>query len=121
MPRVIHFEIAATDLQRVAIFYGQVFGWGLNWWNGSQPYILCDTGAGAGISGAVMPRVMPGQTTMNTIDVPSIDEYAARVQQAGGRVVSAKMAIAGIGWLAYCQDVEGNTFGIIQPDPSARG
>lgn len=30
------------------------------------------------------------------------------------------MAIPGIGWLAYCTDPEGNTFGIMQNDPKAR-
>jgi predicted enzyme related to lactoylglutathione lyase len=30
------------------------------------------------------------------------------------------MAIPGVGYLAYCQDTEGNTFGIMQADPSAK-
>lgn len=31
-----------------------------------------------------------------------------------------KMAIPSIGWFATCQDTEGNTFGIMQNDPSAK-
>jgi len=30
------------------------------------------------------------------------------------------MAIPGVGWLAYCTDPEGNTFGIMQSDNQAR-
>jgi len=30
------------------------------------------------------------------------------------------MAIPGVGWLAYCTDPEGNTFGIMQADTAAR-
>jgi predicted enzyme related to lactoylglutathione lyase len=29
------------------------------------------------------------------------------------------MAVAGIGWLAYCTDTEGNIFGMMQSDPTA--
>jgi hypothetical protein len=30
------------------------------------------------------------------------------------------MPIPGIGWLAYCTDPEGNTFGILEGDPAAK-
>ncbi len=30
------------------------------------------------------------------------------------------MAVPGIGWLAYCIDTEGNTFGVLQADEAAR-
>ena len=30
------------------------------------------------------------------------------------------MAIPGIGWLAYCTDPEGNTFGVLQADEAAK-
>jgi predicted enzyme related to lactoylglutathione lyase len=115
MPRAVHFEIAADDLERVALFYQQVFGWGLAWWQEGTPYIVCDTGPGSGISGAFTKRMLPNQSTINTIDVPSVDMFLGRVEQAGGRVIAPKMIIPGIGALAYCQDIEGNLFGILEP------
>jgi uncharacterized protein len=30
------------------------------------------------------------------------------------------MAIPGVGYLVYCQDTEGNTFGMMQADPAAK-
>jgi predicted enzyme related to lactoylglutathione lyase len=30
------------------------------------------------------------------------------------------MPIPGLGWLAYAQDTEGNIFGMLQSDPSAK-
>ena len=30
-----------------------------------------------------------------------------------------KMAIPGVGWLAYGKDTEGNIFGVMQTDPAA--
>ena len=38
------------------------------------------------------------------------------IQTAGGRVALPKMAVPGVGWLAYFIDPEGNTFGIMQTD-----
>jgi predicted enzyme related to lactoylglutathione lyase len=37
----------------------------------------------------------------------------------GGAVAVPKMAIPGVGWLAYCTDPEGNIFGLMQDDPNA--
>jgi predicted enzyme related to lactoylglutathione lyase len=41
------------------------------------------------------------------------------VQAAGGLLVVPKMAINGVGWLAYFRDTEENIFGLMQNDPSA--
>jgi predicted enzyme related to lactoylglutathione lyase len=56
---------------------------------------------------------------VNTVDVPSCDEAVGRVEGAGGKVAVPKMAIPGVGWLAYCTDTEGNTFGVMQADEKA--
>jgi predicted enzyme related to lactoylglutathione lyase len=42
------------------------------------------------------------------------------VVASGGKVVMPKMPIPGVGYLAYCQDTEENTFAIMQPDESAK-
>ena len=120
MPRVVHFELSADDPERATKFYSEVFGWQINKWDGPEDYWLVTTGdAGTpGIDGAIMRR-MPGATVINTLDVPSVDEYVAKITAAGGTVVAPKMAIPGIGYFAYCNDTEGNTFGIMQSDTAA--
>ncbi len=67
-----------------------------------------------------MKRMFPGSTTINSVDVPSVDDFVTKVTQNGGKVVAPKMAIPGVGYIAYCQDTEGNTFGIFESDPSAK-
>ena len=57
---------------------------------------------------------------INTIGVPSVDDLSARIVSAGGQVISPKQAVPGVGWFAYCTDTEGDVFGIMQEDPSAR-
>jgi predicted enzyme related to lactoylglutathione lyase len=62
----------------------------------------------------------PSATTVNTVDVPSVDEFVQKIEAGGGSVVAPKMAVAGVGYQAYCQDPDGNTFGIMQEDPDAK-
>jgi predicted enzyme related to lactoylglutathione lyase len=119
--RVIHFEINADDPKRAVEFYEKVFGWKIGKWGGPAAYWLISTGdeKQPGINGAIMER-MDKATTINTIDVPSIDEYVKKVVKAGGKQVSKKNTIPGIGYFAYCTDTEGNIFGIMQPNPEAK-
>ena len=122
MPRPVHFEIPADDPARAIRFYEQVFGWQFQQWDGPMPYWMVRTGDdGPGIDGGLHAKAHPGQGPVNTIAVASCDDYLAKVEAAGGRTVVPKMAIPQVGWLAYCTDPEGNTFGIMQADEGARG
>ena len=58
--------------------------------------------------------------TVNTIQVPSVDDYAAKIQAVGGQICVPKMPIPGVGWLAYALDPCGVLFGIYTPDPAAK-
>jgi len=122
-PRVVHFEIPADQPERAARFYSEVFGWQFQKWDGPQAYWLISTGPDhkPGINGGLAPRTKPGEGgTVNTIQVPSVDQYVASIVSKGGKLIAPKNAIPGVGWLAYCQDPEGNTFGLMQPDPAAK-
>ncbi|OGO30946.1 MAG: glyoxalase [Chloroflexi bacterium RBG_16_56_11] len=121
MPRVIHFEIGVDNPGRSARFYTKVFGWKIEKWAGPTDYWLVTTGENSepGINGAIMPR-SDSSTTVNTIGVSSYDEFARKITAAGGKAVSPKMTIPGIGQYGYFLDTEGNRFGIMQNDPSAK-
>jgi hypothetical protein len=122
MPRVIHFEISADKPEKTAAFYQKIFGWQFMKWEGPQEYWLITTGEDGqpGINGGLMRRREPNLGTINTIDVPSVDEYVKKVDAAGATVIMPKMAIPGVGWLAYFKDPEGNVFGMMQGDESAK-
>jgi predicted enzyme related to lactoylglutathione lyase len=121
MPRIIHFEINADDPRRATEFYKKVFGWKVKKWEGPTDYWLVTTGdeKQPGIDGAIMER-MKKATTINTIDVPSVDEFIKKIEKAGGKPVSEKTIIPGVGYFAYCKDTEGNIFGIMQADSSVK-
>lgn len=121
MPRVVHFEINVDEPDRAVRFYTEVFGWTIEKWNGASDYWMISTGRNEpGIDGALMRRMTPTTSTINTISVPSVDDYVNKIEEHGGRVVMPKTAIHGVGYVAYCQDSEGNTFGIMQDDPTAQ-
>jgi uncharacterized protein len=121
MPRVVHFEVPVDDPDRAAKFYREVFGWKIDKWAGPMDYWMVNTGEPAepGINGGLTRRAQAGAATVNTIDVPSVDDFVSRIEKSGGKVIAPKMAIPGVGYLAYCLDTEGNTFGVMQADPNA--
>jgi uncharacterized protein len=121
MPRVVHFEVSADDPERAVAFYQQVFGWEIRKWEGPEDYWLIQTGPEGtpGINGGVFRRKGP-VGHVNTVDVPSIDDFAAKIEASGGTIAVPKMAIPGVGWLAYAKDTEGSIFGIMQADRSAK-
>ena len=122
MTRVVHFELGLPDPDSAIGFYEQVFDWKIEKWSGPQEYWQVTTGdeGTAGINGG-LARSHDGQPrTVNTIGVPSVDEYVERVTQAGGGVEMPKAAIPGVGWIAYCTDPQGMLFGIFRDDPEAK-
>jgi predicted enzyme related to lactoylglutathione lyase len=122
MPRPVHFDISAENPERAVKFYGDVFGWTFQKWDGPMDYWLVTTGANGelGIDGGLSRRNENSNGTVNTVAVPSADEYLERVTQAGGKVIMPKNAIPGVGWFAMCADTEGNSFGIMEGDPQAQ-
>ncbi len=122
MPRVVHFEIGADDPERAVEFYKNVFGWQIQSWGGPQEYWLVTTGPQEepGINGGLMRRMKENQPVVNTISVSSVDDFLLKIKAAGGKALTPKMAIPGVGWMAYCMDTEGNQFGIMQNDRAAK-
>lgn len=129
MPRPVHFEIHADDPNRAIAFYESVFGWEFRRWDSPIDYWLITTGPDGepGINGGLIRRQgpMPADgAAVNaypcTVDVPSVDEFVRKVTSAGGQIVVGKMPVPGVGWLVYCKDTEGNIFGMMQQDNSAK-
>lgn len=130
MNRPVHFEIHAQDPARAQAFYSALFGWSFTRWGGGEwDYWLIKTGEGApGIDGGMIRRMgdapdrdapTPVVAYVCTVGVEDVDASVARALELGACVAVPKMAIKGVGWLAYCKDTEGNLFGLMCDDPSA--
>jgi predicted enzyme related to lactoylglutathione lyase len=122
VPRVNFFAIPADDPARAIAFYTNVFGWRseLGWEydtpRGREGYrhVRTQNGEEPGIDGGLTKREFPGQPIGVGIDVPSIDEWSARVEARGGSILVGKSLIPDVGWIAVCQDLEGNSFALFQ-------
>lgn len=125
MSRVIHFEITIDNPDRAKKFYEKIFGWKIEKW-GPMDYWLVSTGEKSepGIDGALMKRGAAkgakNQSVINTISVASVDVSMSKVKEGGGKVLTPKTPIPSIGYFAYCQDTEGNVFGIMEEDKTAK-
>jgi predicted enzyme related to lactoylglutathione lyase len=122
MPRVVHFEIPAEDPGRAVKFYSEVFNWKIEKWAGPVDYWLIITGDEdePGINGAIMKRQNPQATISNTIEIPSVDDFLNKIVASGGKIIAPKIPVPGVGYAAYFEDTEGNVFGLMQDDKTAK-
>jgi predicted enzyme related to lactoylglutathione lyase len=126
MERPVHFEIHASDPEKLVAFYAGVFGWKLtNYMPGE--YWLIDTGTGDGINGGLVRRRGPAPAPdapvnafVCSIGIDSVDESLKRALAAGASMALPKMAIPNVGWQAYIKDPDGNLLGLHQRDASAK-
>ena len=119
MPRVVHFEIYADNVDRAIKFYSDTFGWTVNQAPGMEYWLVMTGEEGPGIDGGIMARPDPAAVTTSIVDVPSVDDYTPKITAAGGALLTPKMAIPTVGYVAYFKDTEGNPFGIFQHDETA--
>ena len=130
---VVHFEIHATDPQRLIDFYSGLLGWTFtSFGGGDQPYWVIDTGEGAignataekglGINGGLTRRQGPKPergAPVNgcniVVGVDDVDGVMARAVELGGTEAVPATDWPGIGRGGYLLDPDDNVFGIISP------
>jgi uncharacterized protein len=117
MSSIVHFEIPADDIQRAKAFYSNLFGWKIEDYQGMD-YAMIDVFGAPG--GGMMKRMHPEQQITNYIGVPSVDEYAAKVEKLGGKIIIPKKAVPGMGYFIICMDTENNAFGIWEMSTTAK-
>ena len=99
-PTIVHFEIPSDNIERSKKFYNDLFGWNFEKWSDPEAlpegheYLIISTTDDKGnktIGGGMMKRQDSQQQGMtNYIDVKSVQEYSAKVEQLGGKVMVPK-------------------------------
>lgn len=114
-----HIEIPADDPERAQDFYGDLFGWKFQTFPGYEGYHLFVTPAGEeAVGGAIGKRGESAPEKLRTyIHVDSIEDTLARLQAAGGAVVTPKSEVQGQGWYAVFTDTEGNELALWERMP----
>jgi uncharacterized protein len=122
MPTIVHFDIPADDPERARKFYSAMFGWKFDSFPEMQYNLITTKNLDGtpGVGGGLGKRMDPSQRMQNYFGVPSIDAAMEKVKSLGGRLITEKMAVPGMGFLVNCIDTEGNSFGLWQEDPKAR-
>jgi uncharacterized protein len=104
-------ELATPDMERSAAFYGELFGWKVERFEGMQmPYMAIQTKAGRG-NGGIRP-VMPPGTPPHWLVYFGTDDLAdslKKVTELGGSEIVGETDI-GVGKIAVVQDPQAATF-----------
>lgn len=122
MDKVVHFEIPFENKQRAMNFYTQSFGWQLTDMPEMQ-YVLARTvdvderqmpkEPGA-INGGLFERPKEAPSPTIYVGVDSVEAAIKKVQTAGGKIVTARTPIPGMGAYARVTDTEGNIIGLFE-------
>lgn len=113
------FDIYVSDLNRAATFYEAVLGAKIEPMGdptGETQMMSFPADMSAyGAAGALTKSPHAGPGIGGTVVYFMAADCAveeARVANAGGQVVRPKFSIGEFGWVALCQDTEGNMFGL---------
>ena len=109
---VVHWEIGGRDLDALATFYRELFGWEATGFDADYRLVDLDEGVGGGLMRC--RDGMPAYVTIY-IAVEDLDSTLAKVKDLGGTPLVPPTAIPGVGSFALFQDPEGNTIGILHP------
>ena len=110
---VVHWEFWSEDPEKISDFYKKVFDWGIRHIP-EMKYHVVETGGKGGINGGIMKPMKgpwPGKLAFY-IDVDDIDAFANKIKSAGGKIVSEKMDVPGVGQFALFEDPDGRVLGI---------
>ena len=116
---VVHFEIPASDVEKLSKFYTEVFAWKFR--KVPMPdfdYWLISTGPqGKSVGGGMYKKMGPNDGPRNFIQVNDIDSSIAEFKNAGGAEMMGKQQVPGEGWTFLGKDPEGNVVGLFQSLP----
>ncbi len=119
--KIVHIELSATDRKKVADFYAQAFGWGIQHQD-EMNYTLFEAaeGLGGGFNPVDGTNTKQGEVVMY-VDSQDIDADLAKIESLGGRTLVPKSPIPGFGWFALFTDPGGNKVGLFMGQPDQPG
>lgn len=115
--QMVHVEVPSGDTTRSREFWGSLFGWQFQAYEGSPTeYHMTQLSDQQG--GAIAEVEDDRRGLRVYFGVDDINASTARVRELGGEAGDAA-PVPSMGWFAVCKDVEGNEFGLWQTDPEA--
>jgi uncharacterized protein len=115
--QMVHLEIPTGDTAKAREFWGGLFGWEFQAYEGS-PSEYHMTRFSETTGGAIMASDGSTKGPRVYFDTDDINASVEKVKELGGETDGAQ-PVPGMGWFAACTDSVGNQFGLWQNDPNA--
>jgi predicted enzyme related to lactoylglutathione lyase len=112
MSTINWFELPARDTARAREFYGSLFGWVTNEFDGDYHLIQ-----GSNPAGAIAPKTDELSQPRIYFATDDIDAAVVQVRELGG--AADDVVSIPIGRIAHCQDDQGTRFSLYQPAQGA--
>ena len=110
---ITHIDIPVRDLDQAQKFYTALFGWQIAEPPDFEGYPMWQ--APNQISGGgLAPRSTDFTQPRSYVEVDSIDDTLALVEQSGGEIVMGKQPISATSWWAIFTDPDGNAIGLYE-------
>lgn len=109
---IVHVEISANDREAAGKFFSELFGWTIRQMP-EMDYATFDYGV-KGVGGGLNPvrEDNPPGTVVVYVDTDDIDASLAKAERLGGKIVTPKTEIPGMGWFGIFNDPTGNPIGL---------
>ena len=119
---IVHFDIPATDLEKLKTFYQKLFNWKIYRAPGPVDYWMIETVPvdeqgmmlRPGVNGGMYKKDQPELKPVNYILVENIDDAIQNIKNFGGTITQPKQEVPGVGYIASAVDPEGNPFAVMQ-------
>ena len=115
---IVHVEISALDREAAGKFYSDLFGWNIQQVP-EMNYATFDYGV-EGVGGGLNPvrEDNPAGTVVVYVETDDIDASLVKAEKLGGKIVTQKTEIPGMGWFGMFTDPTGNLIGFFTGMPS---
>src|SRR5215471_9195442 len=116
---VVHFEIGGPDDAPLVAFYGELFGWKLQPFEGGG-YTLIDTNGGGGINGGIGKSQTGEPWSTFYVEAEDLQAVLGKAESLGAKTVMPVTDFGGAVTIAMFNDPDGLLVGLVKAaDPSA--
>jgi predicted enzyme related to lactoylglutathione lyase len=108
---VVHIEFSAQDLESAAKFYSDLFGWKVSQMP-EMNYATFETENGLGGGLNPLGENYPAGTVIVYVSTDDIGASLTKAESLGGKIVTPRTEIPGMGWFGLFSDPTGNLVGL---------
>jgi uncharacterized protein len=117
---VVHFEIGGPDDAPLVTFYGELFGWQLQPFEGGG-YTMIDTNGGGGINGGIGKSQTGEPWSTFYVEADDLQAVLDRAESLGGQTVMPITDFGGAVTIAMFNDPDGLLVGLVKAADPAQG